>query len=353
VTRPREAATRGEARLQASWPSLVGRTVSVEPWLRGAATGFAFDAQDPTAAAWGVAGLSASTELSRRFGELEHRIVPRIELLAGSDTWRPGAAAPFPAFDLWDRTDLESPVELDGGPAVMVQRLSAAPDGAYAQARATIGTRLAGPRGSLALVLGQDADLGAGTLAESFASLAGARGPFRADASVWFLPSGLRAPVPDPWTRSWLDELTQLHLGASVRDPRGDTLRLSLDATAAGAVGAQGAGIDALFDLRPSSAQPDAWYRAGARVVLGGASLEYEVKLTAREYPIVSCRGGESRTGVEAGTPVEQVAAVGWDSPCKCFTIRFHTSRDACDNMTYGLDMDLSKILQGAAVKRP
>lgn len=353
VPLPREAVTRGEARLQLSRPALLGRTVSVEPWIRGAASGYAFDAVDPTAAAWGLAGLSASAQLARRWGAVEHRIVPRLELIAGTDVWRPEGARPFAAFDLWDRVEVDAAAELDGAPARIVQELSAAPNGAYAQARATIGTRLSGPRGSLALELGQDADVRGGRLAESFASLAAVGGPFRADASVRFLPANLRAALPETWRPSWLDELTRLHVGASVRDRRGDTLRFSLDATAAGAIGAQGAGVDALFDLRPSNAPPDAWYRAGLRLMLGGAALDYEVKLTARDYPTVACSGGESRMDVPAGRPVEQNAVLGWDSPCRCFTVRVRASRDACDNMTYGLDVDLSKILQGAAAKRP
>jgi LPS-assembly protein len=351
---PREAVTRGEARLQLALPALAGRTIAVEPWIRGAALGYAFDAVDPTAAAWGLAGLSASAELARRFGAVEHRIVPRVELVAGTAAWRPRDAPPYPAYDPWDRTDPDAEVELDGEAAAMVQRLSAAPGGAYAQARATLGTRLAGPGGSLGLTLGQDADVRAGRLAESFAALSAARGPLRLDGSVRLLAFGGRPPRTQGWERSWLDELTRLHLGASLRDRRGDALRVSLDATGAGAVGAQGAGVDALFDLRPSTAPPEAWYRAGARLVLGGAALEYDAKITAREYPAYRCGGGETTPrALSAGRIVEQAAAVAWDSPCQCFTVRVRASRDACDNMAYGLDVDLSKILQGAAAKRP
>ncbi len=341
---PREAVTRAESRLQLSLPALLGRTVSVEPWVRGAAMGYAFDAADPTSAAWGVAGLSAAAELARRYGDVEHRIVPRLELVAGTAAWRADDAQPFPAYDPWDRT----------APEVLVQQLSAAPDGAYAQARATLGTRLAGPGGSLGLTLGQDADVRAGRLAESFAALAAARGPLRLDGSVRLLAFGGRPPRAPGWERSWLDELTRLHLGASLRDRRGDALRVSLDATGAGAVGAQGAGVDALFDLRPSGAPPEAWYRVGARLALGGAAFDYDAKITAREYPAYRCGGGETTPrAVPAGRIVEQAAAVAWDSPCQCFTVRVRASRDACDNMTYGLDVDLSKILQGAATKRP
>ncbi len=349
VAAVREAATRGDARLQLSLPALLGRSVAVEPWLRGAAAGYVFDVQNPSAAGWGVAGLSASAQLARRYGSVEHRIAPRLELLAGTAAWRPDDARPFPAFDRWDRVDLAGAVEVEGTPAVIVQQLSAAPAGAYAQARATLGTRIAGRGGSLGLEVGQDADLRAGRLAETFASLSAVRGPFRADGSVRFLASGDRPPLTLGWERSWLDEVTSLHLGASLRDRRGDALRLSLDATGAGAIGAQGAGVDALFDLRPSSAPPDAWYRVGARLVLGGAALEYDLKLTAREYPTYRCSGSEARGPIPARRPVEQGAALSWDSPCRCFTVRLRASRDACDNMTYGLDVDLSRMLRGAA----
>ncbi len=75
----REAVTRGDARLQLSAPLLLGRTVALAPFVRGALVGYGFDAgRPPVAAAWGVAGLEASAELAREYGAAEHVISPRL-----------------------------------------------------------------------------------------------------------------------------------------------------------------------------------------------------------------------------------------------------------------------------------
>jgi LPS-assembly protein len=354
VALPREAVTRGEARLQLSYPVLLGRSVSLEPWIRGVASEYAFDAAPSTTAAWGVGGLTLSTELARKYGTVEHRLAPRLEVLGGTAVWRPAGAGPFPAYDVWDRTEPERPATVDGAPAVIVQQLSAAPSGDYGQLRFVLGNRLSGKRGTLALDVGQDADIRRGKLAESFVALNAARGPFSADADVRFLAFGGGPPLTPGWQPSWLDGFTRLHVGAGVHDARGDALRFSLDSTGPGAVGRQNAGVDALFDLRSAGVPPDAWWRGGARVVLGGASLEYAIRLTAREYPNLQCTNGTVTTNhLDAGRPYEQTGVLAWDSPCHCFVARLRATRDACDNMTYGFDLDLSKMLQVGAATHP
>ena len=286
---PREAVTRSDARLQLSAPMLLGRAVSVEPYVRGTILGYAFDAtRGPTAAGWGVAGISTAAEVARRFGALEHRIVPRIELLAGTGTWRAHRGDPFPAYDLWDRIEPERLAQVPGleAPQPVVQKLSAAPDGGYAQLRTTLENRFdAGKAGQLQVQVGQDLNVRTRRLAETSASMQASKGPFAADAVVRFLGFGGRPPLPTGWNRSWLDSFTRLHVGAALHDARGDNLRASLDSTGAGAVGAEGAGVDALFDLRPSGTPPDAWFNAGARAGLRGASLDYAIKLAGRDYP--------------------------------------------------------------------
>jgi LPS-assembly protein len=353
---PREAVTRPDARLQLSVPTLVGDLVSLEPYLRGAALGYVFDAsRGSSATAWGLAGLSASAELARRYRAFEHRIVPRLELLAGTAAWQANPGDPFPAYDAWDRIDRDrrAPVAGVADPQPVVQKLSAGPQGAYSQLRASIENRLdGGSGGSLAVQLGQDLDVRTGQLAETSASLVASKGPFAADAIARFLAFGGRPPVAQTWSPSWLDEFTRFRLAASIHDQRGDALRASLDSTGSGAVGAEGAGVDELFDLRPSGAWPDAWYSVGARVGLGGAGLDYTARFAARDMPSGSttCTSGQRRT-LHAGDVGGQTAVLTWDSPCHCFVARVLASLDACGDPSLGFDVDLSKILQGAARK--
>ena len=279
--------------------------------------------------------------------------MPRLELVAGTVPWRANPGNPFPAYDLWDRIESERQVALPGvpTPVSVVQKLSAAPDGAYTQLRATLENRLdAGPAGQLRFQIGQDLDVRGGRLAESSASLEASKGPFTADALARFLPPGTRPPLTPGWKRSWLDAFTRLRFGAAVHDGRGDALRASLDSTGSGAVGAQGAGVDALFDLRPSGTSPDAWMNASARVTLGGAAIDYNIKLAGRENPAVRCSNGRIQT-LAVGRPAQQTAVLTWDSPCHCFTARIGASLDACDDTSLSFDVDLSKILQGASKK--
>ena len=364
---PREATTRFEARGELAAPFLLWRTVSVEPFARGAVNGYRFDAdRDPAAVAWAVAGASTSAELSRIYGKVEHRIVPRLELLAGTAPWRAGSSEPFPAYDLWDRVEAqravpvlvaaESPAGIPEPPSLhavsMVQKLSAAPDGAYEQLRASIENRLdAGKAGQLQLVVGQDLDLRGRRFAESFGTLSGSKGWFTGAASIRLLAFQRRPPLAEEWvqqhwTRSGLDALTQLHAEANAHDGRGDTLRAAIDSTGSGAMGAQGAGVDALFDLAPSALPPGASYTLGAHGVLGGASLDYSVQLAARATPGVQCH--DRVTTLEAGHPLGQTALLAWDSPCHCFVIQVRATANACGQPGFGFDLDLSKILQGA-----
>jgi len=345
---PREAVTRAEGRLQVAAPMVLGGTVSVEPFLRGAMNGYAFDARPSAAAAWGLAGLAASLELSRRFGALEHRVVPRLDILAGTAAWQENPGDPFPAYDLWDRIDSRRSVPVAPGLVLPVaQKFSAAPDGAYTQLRAEIENRLdAGPKGHLVLRVGQDVDLRAGRLAESWGSLGAVKGPFVADAGARVLTGGQRPPVPPGWRSSWLDRYTELFASASIHDGRGDAVHASIRSLGPGAVGAQAAGVDALFDLRPTGTPPDATIDAGARATLGGAALDYDAKLVAREYPAIQCSNGRTRS-MGALRPSQQTAVLSWDSPCHCFVARVRASLDACGVPSLGFDVDLSRILQG------
>ena len=358
VPLPRPAVTRGEARLQLSAPFLVGDTVSLEPFLRGAVNGYLFDERSSSATLWGLAGLSASSEFFRRFGTVEHRIIPRLEFLGGPAPWRANPGDPFPAYDLWDRIEADRtvPVEVTPGqgsvPVSVVQKLSAAPDSAYAQVRATVESRMNASGGAqFVLALGQDLDARTGQLAETSASLHAAKGPVSADASMGFLAFGGRPPLAQGWARSWLDEFTQLHLGVNVHDQRGDAIRASLDSAGSGAVGAQAAGVDALFDLHSTGTPPDAWYNVGAKVPIATAVLDYSARLAARQYPSVQCANSGATRSVDPGHIYLQTATFTWDSPCHCLNAFVSASRDVCDDLSFNFGVDLSKIFQGAARK--
>jgi len=64
----------------------------------------------------------------------------------------------------------------------------------------------------------------------------------------------------------------------------------------------------------------------------------------------VLCASGRTLT-VGAGRVTQQTAVLTWDSPCHCFVARVRASLDACGDPSLGFDVDLSKILQGAARK--
>ncbi len=112
-------------------------------------------------------------------------------------------------------------------------------------------------------------------------------------------------------------------------------------------MGAQGAGVDALFDLRSSGQPPGAWATLAAHGALGGASLDYSVQLAARDTLGVQCH--DKTVTRTAGQPMQQTAVLAWDSPCHCFVARVRASLDACGAPHVGFDIDLSKILQGAS----
>jgi LPS-assembly protein len=351
VALPRPAATRGNLRLELSAPLLL-HGVSLTPFVRGAAAGYAWDSRDPALVAWGVGGLSVSTELSRRLGGLEHRIAPRAELWAGTRAVGLDEDEPFPAYDAWDRVATGA-VVVDGSEVPVLRRLSAAPGGGgYTQLRLAVENRLeAGAAGHLRLEVGQDFDLRAGTLAETFVTGAGVKGPFSAEASARFLAFGERpTPAPPPQYPSPLDDLTELRANVALTSPRGHALRASIFSLGPGASGTAMAGVDALFDLRPAALEGAAQGSVGVRGVFGGATLGYDALFPVRPTDVARCSGPGLRR-IEPWQVQQHAASAIWNSPCRCFVARLVVRVNDCGEPSYSATIDLSQLGERAAFR--
>jgi LPS-assembly protein len=298
--------------------------------------------------------VSVQTELSRKFGRLEHRIAPRAEVWAGTAAARLDADDPFPAYDPWDRVATRG-VPDPANPLArlpVLYQLTAAPDGAYTQLRLALENRLdAGAAGHLGLEVGQDLDLGRGELAETFVAAGGVKGPFRADLNARFLAFGERpTPAPAARYRSALDDFTELRASLALADARGDALRASLFSLGPGGSGTAMAGVDALFDLRPAALGPVAQGSVGVRAVLGGATLGYDALLPARPMEVDSCDGQRKRR-VEAWQIQQHAASFVWDSPCRCFLARVVVRLTDCGDLSYSAMVDLSKLAERGAFR--
>ena len=205
----------------------------------------------------------------------------------------------------------------------------------------------AGAAGRLQLGASQDLDLGDGQVAETTAWVSGARGPFSLGVRGSALLFGGRPPAnPNPAYRSRLDAFTRLDANAALQDARGDAVTASLSSVGPGAVGAQAAGVDALFDLRPGTEGAAALSTLGARAVWSGAHLGYEVQLAVRRTD-VKCANGSVHTR-DAGEITQQTGSLVWSSPCRCFTAGVKASLDACGGFSNSVTLDLSQLLQGA-----
>jgi LPS-assembly protein len=326
--------SRADARAEVTVPVLVAGAVTVAPFVRGAALGYGFDeGRDPSASAWGVAGAVAATEVSRRFGHLRHAVAPRLEWRSGSDA--AGAVLPSPAYDPFDRATAGS--------------LSAAP-GPFQQLRAAVETRLESRGVDRARVeLGQDLDLRAGRLAETWAALGVAAGPFAADARASFFPEGRGSPEPAPRLPSRLDELTELRASLGLRNRRGDGLHAGFLSVGPGGSGSLLAGIDPIFDTR-AGVQASAVATAGFQATLGGARLGYEALLYGRDAFVPACTGAGERR-VDALGVQQHAASLGWESSCRCFrvvaVVRVNDCADSVTDASYRISLDLAGLASG------
>lgn len=332
VARP--GATRADARAALELPLLVGGAVTVAPWLGGAALGYGFDgARDASAAAWGLVGATVGTEVSRSFGRLRHALAPRLEWRAGSRTV--GDALSFPAYDALDRAE--------GG------LLSASP-GSFQQLRAAIATRLEGARATVARAeIGQDVDLVEGRFAETFASAAIAVGPLAADARARFFGiDGRGTPAPAVAIRSPLDDLTEFGAGVSLSSRRGDALRLGYFSVGPGGSGQLVAGLDPLFDVRALPIAPGAFASAGARAVLGPATVGYDAHFRGRASDVPLCSGVGGVRRAEAFAVQQHTGSLAWDSPCRCFRLAAVLRVNDCGEISWNASVDLARLTSGA-----
>ncbi|HEY6003084.1 MAG TPA: LPS-assembly protein LptD [Anaeromyxobacter sp.] len=339
----RAAATRASGQVEAAAPLLVGGAVTVSPYLRGAAAGYSFEASRAAlASAWAVAGVSLATEVSRRFGSVQHAIVPRLEWRTGSGV--AGDRLPWLAYDAVDRSG--------------AGLLSSGPPGAWQQLRGSLGTRLS--RGAVDLVrleIGQDLDLRRERFAETFASAGATAGAASLDAAARFLAidgRGDAAGQPPRIPSALLDRFTELRASVSVADRRGDSLHAGFFTIGAGGSGALIAGADPLFDLRAAPIDATAGMGVGARVVLGPAALTYDVGFPGRATFAQACnRVGERR--LDAWQATQHAATFVWDSPCRCFRIAATASVDDCarslGDVNFSASIDLSRLGAGRALQ--
>ncbi len=335
----RAAADRADVRAEVSAPLLLGDVASLTPYVRGAGTAYAFEADYPaTGEAWAVGGVVLGTEVSRRFGAVRHAVAPRLEWRGGTGSAGEGIA--WNAYDLFDRTGTGA--------------LSAAPPGPWQQLRAAAETRLtAGGADLLRLEVGQDYDVRLGRLGETFAGAGVAWRRFSASAAARAFAFEAR-PYPTPPARipsSFLDRFTELSGSASLADHRGDVVHAGFYSIGAGGSGSLLAGIDPLFDLRPTATEPSASATVGARAVWSGATLGYDVLLYGRAGYVASCSGGGGERRVEAGQPQQHVVTAVWDSPCNCFRIAAVGRLNDCGEPSGSLVLDLSH-LGGARASR-
>ncbi|HET8538939.1 MAG TPA: LPS-assembly protein LptD [Anaeromyxobacter sp.] len=331
----RPAADRGDVRAEVSAPLVFGEVISVVPYARGAATGFAYEAdRAATGAAWGVGGVTVATEVSRRFGAVRNAIAPRLEWRAGTGT--AGDAIAGPAYDALDR------------PAAGL--LSAAPPGTWQQLRAAVETRFAGRERDFArLELGQDYDVRLGRLAETFVTGEATWRRLGASASARFFAFEDRpeAAAPPRIPSDFLDRFTELRAEASISDRRGDRLRAGYLSVGPGGPGTLLAGIEPLFDVRPTPTDPTAAASIGARVVAGPATLGYDVAFPAaagRAAYVPSCSGGGGERRVSAWQTHQHALSATWDSPCRCFRVFAALRVDDCGTVGYSASIDLSRL---------
>jgi LPS-assembly protein len=347
----RLAATRAALRAELSYPLALGRWLRVAPWLRGAASGYAFDAAvDPLANAWGVAGATVETELSRRFGALKHAVVPRLEWRAGTAV--AGRALPGFAYDGWDRVG-ETPSGAAGTFAAP-RLLSAAPTGAFHQGRASVETRLDGPAGQLLrLELGQDLDLRSGRLAETFATARASLGPLSAEGVARYAGFATReSSRPGTPTDDWTEVTGALRL----KTARGADLHASLRSVGAGGPASVQGGVDALFDLRPTPLPLTSQTSVGFRLPLGPATVGYDVLFPGRDVTAPACRDAGATRELSALHVQQHAASFLWDSPCHCFRLTARVKLNDCDGFdprsaSFDVAIDLSPRESVGALK--
>lgn len=368
----RLAASRLSALAEIRAPFAAGGVLSLEPFALGSAAGYAFaqGTRPSQLDAWGVAGIKASTEISRTFGSgesrLRHSIEPKAEWRWGSGQL--GPALPAYAYDEMDRTQAlaGAPGASPGAVASVacqldtslpeclpIRGLSAGPAGPWSQLRLSLANRLVGAskgplsRAVLEVELGQDLDLAAGRLAETWARGRATAGPFTGSILARFLAFGARQPA-GAWTpqypSGWLDRFTEVRAEAALADGRGDSVHAGLLGLGTGASGALRAGLDPLFDARAIPFQALAQATAGAKVrLLGGLDATYDALVNARTVVAQSCRDSAVLEPRPAGMQ-QQTMGLTWSSPCQCWRAGLSLRLDQCGNTGFAATVDLSDL---------
>jgi LPS-assembly protein len=330
----RLAATRLDSRLELAAPFSVGELLAVRPFLRGAGLGYLFDASaKPVTSAWALVGVTLSTELSRRFGEVRHLVQPRLEwrLLGAAQ----GGVLPAAGYDGLDRTGR--------APRPKSPFAGAAPPGAEHQVSASIASSLWKGGQELARAeLGQGFDLRRGALAEGWFQATSGAGPFTGEANLRFWTGGRPSAAP-PTHAVFLDAFSELLLRVALADGRGDELHGGLLAIGAGGSGRLGAGVDELFDPRFGAIDARASATLGTKLRLGPATFGYDALLPGRPAAVASCKADGTTRQVGTWQIQQQSGSVEWDSPCHCLRARLSVSLDACGNFGGGLVFDLGR----------
>lgn len=355
----RLATTRLALRGRLSAPFVVAEAVSVEPWISGTALGYAFESDlDPRATARAVGGLVMSTRIARTFSSgLRHAITPRVEWRAG--TSQAGPAIPNFAYDELDVAlprAIAPPVGVTqpiGVTSIPQRSLSAIPGG-FHQLQLSVRNRLttSGRPISFDLSAGQDVDIGAGRLAETWVQTGLTLGPLTANGTARFYGFGATRPAGIPRyvnsagdeLRSALDDFTLVTGSVTVADGRGDNLHAGFLSVAPGGSPRLMAGLEPIFDLRPIAFSPVAQGSLGATVRWSGATVTYDALYYARELPSAPCQSAST-----APHFYQHQASVVWDSPCRCWRAGVMIVKNECNpSPQLGFTVDLSAIGGGS-----
>jgi LPS-assembly protein len=350
----RLAATRAAVRAELAAPFTWGHGLALEPWIAGTAAAYALAAGQGSQVDGRVAGgLALSTTLSRAFGEgpslLRHDVQPRLAWVAGADPAGPG----LPNF-AYDELDVAAAQPLPAPANAPARRtLSALPGGRFQQAQISLRNRLwrAGPAGwastSLDVTLGQDVDLAAGRLSETWAQGSLHLGPVSADAGARFYAFGAgppagAGPATAPLPRSFFDAFTSLHARLAVADPHGDDVHASLLAVGEGGSPRLLAGLEPLFDPRPNAFDALAIGGVGAVGRTSGATLTYDALYYARSLPSPPCAGKSTDPHF-----FQQSVSALWDSPCHCWRAGLTAVLNEClDRPQLQFLIDLSSLAE-------